>query len=436
MSVTSGPISAPARRAPSWTALLPDVAQMALGSLRANVMRSLLTMLGVVVGVATVVAMASIIQGFNQQVETSFASFGSNVIYIRKLRPGLFSPDLVDTVKRRPAFTVEDAKALRRLCPDVREVAIIGFQENLTLSYRGRTTRGVQVIGADPAVQEVNAYDPWLGRFFTPEEVRRSAPVLVLGRDIREAVMPGGEPVGKIMHLNRIPFLVVGELEPKGKGLFFNPDEILTIPYTTLDKYFPPPPDASFYIPKRGEYYLNAVAIAPERTAAAVDEISEVLRRRRAVPARGRDNFAVFTEEALTELYNQLTGATYAVMLIISSISLLVGGIGVMNIMLVAVTERTREIGLRKALGAPRVSILFQFLLEAATLTGIGGLIGLVLGAGAAQAVRAVSGLPAHTPWWSAVLGFCFSVGVGLFFGMFPAVRAARLDAVEALRWE
>ena len=224
MSVTLRPdLGTRAPRADRGPRCSPTWRRWRSGSLRADVMRSLLTMLGVVVGVATVVAMASIIQGFNQQVETSFASFGSNVIYIRKLRPGLFSPDLVDTVKRRPAFTVEDAKALRRLCPDVREVAIIGFQENLTLSYRGRTTRGVQVIGADPAVQEVNAYDPWLGRFFTPEEVRRSARCVVLGRDIREAVMPGGEPVGKIMHLQSHPVPRRRRAGAEGEGAVLQP---------------------------------------------------------------------------------------------------------------------------------------------------------------------------------------------------------------------
>jgi putative ABC transport system permease protein len=257
-----------------------------------------------------------------------------------------------------------------------------------------------------------------------------------LGKDIREALFSGGDPIGKIVHVNRIPFRVVGELEPKGKSLFFNPDEIITIPYTTLTKYFPPPDDAPFYVPKRGEYYLNARAISPDRTAAAVDQIREVLRRRRHVPARGADDFAVFTEDALADLYNQLTGATYLVMILISSIALLVGGIGVMNIMLVAVTERTKEIGLRKAVGAPRATILLQFLFEAATLTAIGGLIGIGVGATVAQVVRAATALPAYTPWWSVFVAFLFSIIVGLFFGLYPAVRASRLDAVEALRWE
>jgi putative ABC transport system permease protein len=417
-------------------AMVPTVARMALRSLRTNRMRSGLTLIGVLIGVATVVAMASIIQGFNRTVAESINSFGSHSIYVRKLKPDLFLGGFPDSIRHRPAFTPEDAQAIRRLCPDVREVSVIGFIDAVTLKRRNRVSKGVQVIGADPQVQVVNVYDPWLGRFFTEEEVAHRAQVVVLGRDVREALFSGGDPIGQTVHIDRVPFRVIGELEPKGKSLFFNPDEIITIPYTTLTKFFPPAEDAPFFVPKRGEYYLNAVAVSPERTGAAVDEIREVLRRRRRVPAQAADNFAVFTEESLSDLYEQLTGATYLVMILISSIALLVGGIGVMNIMLVAVTERTREIGLRKAVGAPRATILLQFLFEAATLTAIGGLIGLGLGAGVAQAVRVTTGLPAYTPWWSVIVAFVFSIAVGVFFGLYPALRASRLDAVEALRWE
>ncbi len=416
--------------------LAPVVVGMALQSLRANRLRSLLTTLGVVIGVATVVAIASIIQGFDRSVSASITSFGSHVIYLRKLKPGLFTPELIDSVIRTPAFTADDAEALVRLCPDVRAVSIISLVEAVPLEYRGHATSGVQIIGADTHVQEVNGYDAAQGRFFTDEEVRRSAQVVVLGPDIRETLMGGLDPVGRIVHIGGVPFTVVGEMTPKGRSLLFNVDNTITIPYTSMTKYFPPGPDASFFIPKVGQYYLNALAVSPERTPAAVDQITEVMRRRRGLSATRPNNFAIFTEAALTDLYNQLTGATYVVMILISSIALLVGGIGVMNTMLVAVTERTREIGLRKALGAPRATILFQFLVEAAALTGFGGVLGISLGAGVAQAVRALAHLPAFTPWWSVVLAFAFSVGVGLFFGMYPATRASRLDPVEALRFE
>jgi putative ABC transport system permease protein len=414
-----------------------DVVRMSLASVRAQGLRSLLTTLGVVIGVATVVAMASIIQGFNRTVETTISSFGSHTIYIRPFRPGFFVGGFPDSLRRRKAFTAGDAEAIRRLCPDVAHVTIIGFVENATVTWRGHSSRGLQLIGCDPDIQDVLRYDPWLGRFFTEQEVQRRAQVIVIGRDIREGLFQsGGSPIGQIVHLNGQPFEVVGELEPKGRSLFGNPDELITIPYSTMTKLFPPPPDAPFFVPKRGYYYLNAVAVSPERTAAAIDQIRELLRVRRGLHPRQSDDFAVLGEDTLTDLYNQLTGATYAVMLLISSIALIVGGIGVMNIMLVAVTERTREIGLRKALGARRISILFQFLIEAAALTGIGGLIGIAIGAGVGQLVRIVSPLPAYTPLWSVLLAFGFSVMVGVFFGLYPAMRAARLDPVESMRFE
>src|SRR5262249_41761858 len=230
--------------------LTPTIFRMALGALRANRMRSLLTTLGVVIGVGTVVGMVSIIEGFNKTVAASITSFGSHVIYVRKTRPGSFNPDLVDSVRRTPAFSVEDAEAIRRVCPDVGAVTVVGFIDAVTVSYRGRSTTGIQVLGVDPYVQKVNAYDPWMGRFITDEEVRRRAQVVVLGKDVRETLMPGGDPIGKTVHLNDVPFTVVGELEPKGKSLFFNPDEIINIPYSTLTKYFPPGPDPPFFLPK------------------------------------------------------------------------------------------------------------------------------------------------------------------------------------------
>ena len=423
--------------APPLRSLLGEVLRMSLDSLRSHAMRSLLTMLGVVIGVATVVAMASIIQGFNRSVERSISAFGSHVIYVRMFKPGMMMGNFPDSLRHRQAFTPEDAAAIRAQCPDVGHVSVMTFVEGASVGYGAHLSRGLQLIGADPNIQSVLKYDPAVGRFFTEEEVQRRAQVMVIGKDIREGLFPeGGSAVGRIVHLNGKPFRVIGEIEPKVRSLFGNPDELITIPYTTLDKYFAPPNDAPFYVPKRGRCYINAVPVAPDRSAAAVDQIREVLRVRRGLRFGQPDDFAVLTEESLAELYNQLTGATYAVMLLISSIALLVGGIGVMNIMLVAVTERTREIGIRKALGARRATILLQFLTEAAMLTGLGGLVGIGLGAGLGQLVRAVTPLPAYTPLWAVLLAFGFSVAVGLFFGFQPAVRASNLDPVESMRYE
>jgi putative ABC transport system permease protein len=417
--------------------LVPDIIRMAIASLRAHGMRSLLTTLGVVIGVATVVAMASVIQGFNRTVQTSISAFGSHVIYIRTFKPAIYAGGFPDSLRHRQAFTAEDAQAIRDFCPDVKQVTVIGFVEDATISFADHSSRGLQLIGSDPEIQDVLRYDPKYGRFFTREEARRSAQVIVIGKDVREGLFPsGGDPLGKTVHLNGQPFVIVGELEPKGRSLFGNPDELITIPFQTMEKLFPPPDDAPFYVPKRGRCYLNAVPVSPERMPAAIDEIRELLRTRRHVPQNRADDFAVMTEDSITDIYRQLTGATFVVMLLISSIALVVGGIGVMNIMLVAVTERTREIGVRRALGAPRASVLLQFLLEAAMLSGIGGLIGIVVGTLIGQIVRVLSPLPAYTPMWSVVIAFGFSVAVGLFFGFYPAMRASRLDPVEALRFE
>jgi len=266
--------------------LLGSILTMALTSLRAHRMRSLLTTLGVVIGVGTVVAMTSIIQGFNQTVQSSVSSFGSHTIYVRKFAPGFFAGGFPDSLRNRRAFTEDDAKAIKRLCPDVEEVAIIGFVESATLRYRGRSTRQSQLIGSNPAIQTVNVYDPWIGRFFTDEEVRHRAQVMVIGKEVRDALFTNEHFIGKTVHLNGVPFRVIGELEPRGRSLFSNPDEYITVPYTTMEKYFPPPDDAPFYVPKRGEYYLNVLAVSPERTGAALDQIREVLRTRRGLSAR------------------------------------------------------------------------------------------------------------------------------------------------------
>ncbi|HUK64040.1 MAG TPA: ABC transporter permease, partial [Dongiaceae bacterium] len=241
-------------------ALAPDVLRMAVESVRAHAMRSLLTTLGVVIGVATVVAMASVIQGFDRTVQGSISAFGSHVIYVRMFKPAIYAGGFPDSLRHRNAFTPDDAEAIRQECPDVKQVSVMGFTENATVSFGGHASRGLQLLGADPEIQDVLRYDPAYGRFFTREEARRRAQVLVIGKDVREGLFPGGgDPIGKTVRLNGQPFEIVGELEAKGRSLFSNPDELITIPFATMEKLFPPPLDAPFYVPKRGRCYLNAV---------------------------------------------------------------------------------------------------------------------------------------------------------------------------------
>jgi putative ABC transport system permease protein len=298
---------------------------------------------------------------------------------------------------------------------------------------RKKETKPTFVLGTDQAYQETNGYNVSDGRFFTPEEVDHRAQVCVVGGATLETLFPHQEAVGQVVHIGRVPFRVVGELEPRGRFLGQSLDEIVMIPYTSVRKYFPQ--DNSGFL-KSNEVLLNAVATSPDKIDQAISEIDEVLRLRRGLKAHQDNDFAAITDDSLLNLYNEVTGAFYLLMIAVAFLSLLVGGIGVMNIMLVSVTERTREIGVRMALGAKRSSILVQFLLEAMALTGAGGVVGIALGVLVAQIVHVLSPLPTGVPIWSAALGLAFSGGVGLFFGIYPAMRASRLDPVEALRYE
>ncbi|MFM7232810.1 MAG: ABC transporter permease [bacterium] len=407
-------------------------------ALAANRMRSALALLGIVIGVATVIGMVSLINGFQRSFQQNIQSFGNNTLYIRRIQPGIqFSSGVPDSLKQRRAFVMEDARAILDQAPAVAAVSVFKLAfDDITLTRGQRRTRTTFVYGTDDQLLRTRGYDLARGRFFTPEEVRRRANVVVIGRDTRETLFQDASGLGRTVHLNGIPFTVIGEFEPKGKFFGNNFDEVACIPYPLIDKYWGPPSDAPPWFPKRGEVFLDAVAVSPERTDDALQQIIEVLRIRRNLPSNRNNDFAVFSDEAFIGLYNTITGGIFALMFLISSISLMVGGIGVMNIMLVAVTERTREIGIRKALGAPRRAILLQFLIEALLLTAFGGLIGILIGAGISWVVSSVSTLPTFVSAWSVMTALMVSSLIGLFFGLYPALRASRLDPVDSLRYE
>ena len=418
--------------------LFRETFTMARGALVANRLRSLLALLGIVIGVGTVIAMVSLINGFQRSFQQSIQSFGNNTIYIRRIRPGInFSGSVPDSLRQRRAFTMPDAQAILDRSPAVRAIAPLKWPwSDFRLGYRGKLTKTTFVYGTDDQYLVVHSYDLARGRFFTQNEVVRRAPVVVLGHDTREALFGDASGLGQTVHLNGTPFTVIGEFETKGKFLGENFDEVACVPYTVIDKYWPTPASAPPWFPRKGELFLDALAWSPDQSEEAMREISEVLRVRRHLPSNKLNDFVVFSDDEFLSLYNTVTGGIVALMTLISSISLLVGGIGVMNIMLVAVTERTREIGVRKALGAPRRAILLQFLLEAVLLTALGGTIGILLGAGVSGLVRLLSPLPTFVSAWSVLLGLLFSAFVGVFFGLYPAMRAARLDPVDSLRYE
>ena len=418
--------------------MLRETFAMARSALVANRMRSALALLGIVIGVGTLIAMVSLVNGFQRSFQQSIQSFGNNTIYIRRIRPGInFSGDVPDSLKQRKAFNMGDAQAILALCPAVRAVSPFKFPFNdIKLRNGERHTKTTFIYGTNENLMLTHNYDLARGRFFTQQEVDHSAHVVVLGKDTREALFGDASGLGKTVHLNDIPFTVIGEFESKGKLLGNNFDEVAVVPYPVVDKYWGAPASAPPFFPRKGELFLDAIATSPELSEEAMRQISEVLRVRRHLPSNKLNNFVVFSDDAFLALYNTVTGGIFALMTLISSISLIVGGIGVMNIMLVAVTERTREIGVRKALGAPRRAILLQFLIEAILLTGLGGVIGVALGGGVAFLVKAISPLPTYVSGWSVVVALVFSAMVGVFFGLYPAMRASRLDPVDALRYE
>jgi putative ABC transport system permease protein len=418
--------------------LLQETLQMSGRALVANRLRSLLALLGIVIGVGTVIGMVSLINGFQKSFRDSIQSIGNNTIYLRRIRPGIsFNDGVPDSLKQRKAYTMADARAILEGAPAVKAISPFKWPyQDLRLSRNDKKTRFTFVYGTNESYLATHGYDLARGRFFTAQEVERNANVCVLGKDTREALFGDASGLGQKVAIGGIPYTVIGEFEAKGKFLGNNFDEVAAVPYTTIDKYWAAPNDAPPWFPKRGELFLDAVAVSPDLQATAIQQITEILRVRRRLPSNKMNDFVVFTDEAFMSLYQQVTGGIVALMVLVSSIALLVGGIGVMNIMLVAVTERTREIGVRKALGAPRKAILIQFLVEAIILTAAGGVLGVLLGATISWTVKAFTPLPSFVSPWSVIVALLFSATVGLFFGLYPAMRASRLDPVDSLRYE
>jgi putative ABC transport system permease protein len=394
-------------------------------AIRSNKLRSFLTVLGVIIGITTIMAMISIIEGLNKSMKAQLASIGTDVLYVRPFSPGAFIGGFPDSLRHRPWFKPEDAEAIRKYCDAVLAVAPLNFTQ-APIRYGEQETRSGVVVGSTPDFLTTNNYGVTAGRYFTDAEVEHRAPVAVLGMDQVETLFPHGNSLGKSVYIGGRPFTVIGELERRGKFIGQSLDDMVLTPYTSLEKNFGPD------LPM----VLNAKPLSPELIDAARDQIIEVMRRQRRLRYSQGDNFAVFTDQSLVDLYKQITGAFYLVMVVISSIGLLVGGIGVMNIMLVSVTERTREIGLRKAIGARQRDVLWQFLVEAMTLTGTGGIIGVLMGLLAGWLIDVLTPLAFAVPPWGILVAFLSATSIGLFFGIYPAMKAARLDPVEALRYE
>ena len=406
---------------------------LALDTLRTHKFRAFLTVLGVLIGTTTVIAVASIIQGLDSQLVQVAEQYGTNVLWIYKLQMG--TPHRLTREERlRKPLSFEDAQAIKEQCPHVDEVSVAIFRQMsefglppATARYKGREMAGAQFMGVDANYLALANSTLADGRFFTPADDAHRRDVVVLGANVVERLFKPDDPVGKEMVVDGHTFEVLGTLE-KFKGfLGDNPDDNdIFIPYWTYKKIYP---DAK-------DHFLSVLAYRGS-TAQAEDEVRGLLRRRRHVKLSEPDNFGISTAESLISDFRAIIGTVALVMVVISSIGLLVGGIGVMNIMLVSVTERTREIGVRKAIGARRRDIIWQFLLEAIVLTGSGGLLGIAVGWMLSLMIRLlVPGLPSTVPLWSVVAGFAVATSIGLFFGLWPAMKAARLDPIVALRYE
>jgi putative ABC transport system permease protein len=408
---------------------IKESAFMAVDTLRTNKLRSSLTILGVSVGVITVIFMVSIIQGLNKAFADQIESLGSNTIFIAKFSPSFGRPPGPDEIHRKD-LTMDDAEALRTEAPSIVGVSPIHRMIASTVRYQDKQTDTPILFGVTPYYEFVQTQYVASGRFVNEIDMQDRSNIVIIGVDVKQALFPYEDPLDKEVRINGNPYRIVGVMEPLGNFFGQSRDNSIFVPITTFDKYYPdrPFPEVVFFVIVRPR---SRAFVKP-----AIDEITDILRRRRRVPVGAPDNFGISSQDSLLDVYNQLTGATALVLTSISFVALMIGGIGVMNIMLVSVTERTKEIGVRKAVGATRLNILSQFLIEAVVLTAIGGFAGLAIGELLSLLMNKYSPLPAYVPLWAIGVGVGISAAVGIIFGLWPAWKAARLNPIDALRWE
>ncbi len=409
---------------------------MAFDTLRQHKLRSFLTILGVVIGTTTVIVIAAFVSGIDSRVSKEIEAFGTNAVYAFKFEPGFnFNPSMEE--RTRKPLTEADADAIRAECASCDYVSPFmspvdftagPFTERINVRNKEIEMTNATVQGAASDYFRMGVSHLAEGRFFTEEEEGRRAAVAVIGIDVANTLFPFSNALEQQIQIEGRNYRVIGVLQEREIFLVGaedpnNENKAVYLPFKTVKQLYPANEDC----------FIMAMA-KPGKLNEALEEMRLILRRQRQVPADGKDNFGVQTSDEIVKQFGAITSGVFILMVAISSVGLLIGGIGVMNVMLVSVTERTKEIGIRKAIGARSLDIITQFLIEAVTLTSLGGVLGILIGVGLAFLIQFI--LPTYIPLWAPIVGFCVSVGIGLVFGLLPAWKAARLDPIEALRYE
>jgi putative ABC transport system permease protein len=426
--------------------LLGEVIRMAIDTVRTNKMRSGLTVLGIVIGITSIVGMTAMIRGFDQSLRDSIGAIGPTTIFMQRFNFASFTGGAeLSQLLRRPNLTVSDARALEDQASTLKYVDLelgagIGQRTMRRVFYRDLKTKNILVFGSSEFFAEGTRIPILAGRFFNGTELQHRRNVAVLGNTAHKLLFEpsGTDPIGKYVRVGSERFEVVGVFDqrPTPGGFSLGADDFVVIPYTTYQRVF----GLHAVTVRRNATVVNVqISMLPREEVGlqdALEDVRRVMRIRHGLKLDEPDDFELLTQDQVLKLWDQVSQATFLGLIVISSIALMVGGIGVMAIMSISVTERTREIGVRKALGARRAEILFQFLMEAAALTSVGGVLGILLGSSIGFLIHLISGFPVSLPWWSFAIGLGFSASVGIFFGMYPALKASRLDPIEALRYE